>query len=221
MCRDISSRNFNPTDNEQGAMTSICMLFCIAGIIAYIKVGRFMLTEAYSLEIHLMIVSLLAVVTLCTIGCQIHMIIKGEKSPGQIRRLLKRQLKELSIATTAALERLNLVEDTISWKSRTVRPMAYEHGARAQELISRLISRGRAVEELLRYRRKDAVCAAAELMSAPLCASDNCQETLIQARPLPELMPEQWIPTLEQLLQATEFEVDRAEGRIRSQEMAV
>lgn len=216
-----NSTVFSPAKGERGAMTSVCMLLCILAIVTYIRFGRDILTQAYSLEIHLMIVSLLAVITLASVGCQIHMIIKGEKSPRQLKRILKRQLKDLSIATTTGLQRLSEIEKTLSWKSKTVRPIAFEHGSRAQELISRVIHRGREVESLLSRRNKGSIFAAADLISSPLAPFENSQETLIKARPLPTLDPEQWLPTLEQLLQATEFEVNRAEERIRKEEAFV
>jgi hypothetical protein len=201
--------------DQRGSMTALSMFICLLLSVLYLRGGRELMSAHLPADLHLLLISLVAVMTVFTVGLQIHLILSGEQSPRQLRRTLRRQIKELSLITEAALERLARIEDTVSWQSRLVRPVAYDHASRAQELINRLIHRGRAVEKLLAAKSKEKLFEAAELIGSPLAAYESSLDSLIKARPMPTLESAQWIPTLEQVLSAAEFEVEKSEERLR------
>jgi len=199
-------------DNETGGFNSIFMLFCIIAIGSYLKGGRALL-EQLNPAYHLGIVAVIGVVTIFTLGCQLHVLLLGEKSPGQIRRELDRQSRKLANFIKLSRDRIAEIEQKVEFSAGLLRPIAYDNITHSRQLLDGLERRVRQVHSLTTSKKQRNIYEAAALMGAPLSPFDNCMDSLIDARPLPPLESDQWIPTVEQLLSSIEFEAARAASR--------
>ncbi len=80
---------------ESGKGTVLAMLLCIAAITAYLKVGRVWIEANVPHFYGSIVLLMLAVITVFTLGCALHMIFIGDKSGRELRKDIKRQTDEL------------------------------------------------------------------------------------------------------------------------------
>ena len=200
---------------ELGSFNSLCMLFCILCIGFYLKGGRDIIASHYPTNIHYLIVAGIIVVSIFSIGCQLHIILLGEKTPRQLRRELGRQTKKLASLICYARERLSRIEQSAEYCSGLMRPIAYENAGHLRQLLNGLERRVLLVNDLVKTKKKRKIYEAAELMGSPLSTFENCTDSIIDTRPLPPMHTEQWMPTIEQLLSSLEFEAQRASAKIK------
>lgn len=196
--------------DEAGKITVIAMLICLASIIGYLKVGRFVLPEALTAQQHTVLLLIIFTTTLFTIGCVLHVIFLGEKSPRQLRKELKKQLKFLQEFLVRSKDRIEAVENQVSYRTGLLRPAAYDNLSNLRQIMSALERRTKEVDFLLATKRKPMLYRAAELIGADLRSVENCFEQLIDSKPLPAITSDNWIPTVEHLLAALEDESRRA-----------
>ncbi len=209
MSRSVS-RIQNLVRNEVGSINTVSMLLCIIAIAAYLKGGKEALEAQVPAFYHILLLILLGVVTIFTVGCELHVLLLGEKSARQIRRELSRQLKRLARFTKSSRERINAIEGRAEYTAGLLRPNAYENMSHLKQLLTGLERRITKVHGLIQSNKKQDVYEAASLIGAELSPFESCTDSLIDSRPLPPLEADQWIPTVEQLLSSLEFEAVRA-----------
>lgn len=197
-------------DNESGSINTLSMLLCIVAIGAYLKGGQAALEQYLPPFLHLLLLIILGIITMFTIGCEVHVLLLGEKSAGQLRRELNRQTKRLRRFIKSSRDRISAVEQRTEFAAGLLRPAAYENLSHAKQVVNGLDRRVQKVRSMLETKKRRKIYEAAELMGATLSPFESCTDSLIDARPLPPLDSDQWIPTVEQLLSAVEFESVRA-----------
>ena len=196
--------------NELGSINTLSMLLCIVAIAAYLKGGKAALEAQVPPLFHILLVVILGVVTLFTVGCELHVILLGEKSAGQIRRELNRQLKRLARFVKSSRQRVDAIEERAEFAAGLLRPIAYENVTHVKQILNGLERRITTVHGKVNSKRKSEVYEAATLLGETLAPFESCTDSLIDARPIPPIEADDWIPTVEQLLSAVEFEAVRA-----------
>ena len=186
------------------------MLLCIVAIVAYLKGGKAALEGHVPPMFHILLLTILGVVTVFTMGCELHVLLLGEKSAGQIRRELNRQLKRLARFVKSSRQRVEEIEERAEFSAGLLRPIAYDNMAHVKQVLDGLERRITTVHGLVNSKKKQDVYEAATIIGAKLAPFESCTDSLIDARPMPPIEADQWIPTVEQLLSAVEFEAVRA-----------
>ncbi len=208
----IRSTISNEVEGEAGRLTVLAMIFCIVAIAGYLKVGQFILPKMLAPNQLTLLLLLVGTITLFTIGGVIHTILMGEKSPRQLRRELRRQIKLLSAFVAQTKERIADIEGQIGYRAGLFRPVAYDQLTQLRQLIFALERRVTEVEFLIASRRRKLLYRAAQVMGSDLFAVESCLDQLIDARPLPPMRSEEWIPNAERLLAIVEEESKRAQS---------
>lgn len=184
---------------EVGSATLWAMLFCTASLIAYLKIGRAFLDTHVPPFYHLLIVLTLAIVTIFTLGCSIHMIFMGDKSTRYLRRDLLKQTEELARFVIQSKKRIRDYEAEALRQAGNIRPHCLDCIGQARRIVNALGRRGDEVRKLLATRNKLDLIDAHGLLRKELVITENCMDSLIGMDPLPAVPADEWFSTVENL----------------------
>lgn len=194
---------------EDGKGTVLAMLLCIGAITAYLKVGRLWLDANIPHFYGNIILLMLAVVTLFTLGCALHMIFIGDKSGRELRKDLKRQTSELYEFVRASEERIEELESNTVHYAGVIRPSGITSLSTARRIVSAIARRADEVNKLVASKNKYNLIDAHDLLNRPLRVGENAMDSLIGADPIPPLDPEVWFQTVDELCEKTGQEIER------------
>ncbi len=196
-------------NEESGKGTVLAMLICIGAITAYLKVGQIWI-EANLPEFYGgLVVQMLAVITVFTLGCALHMLFIGDKSGRELKKDLKKQISELYHFVSDVEKRISDLESTTMTHAGAIRPNGITSLTTARRIARAIARRADDVSTLLTSRNKYNLIDAHELLSKPLRVTENAMDALIGADPIPALEPEEWFQTVEALCDQTDEEIER------------
>ncbi len=180
------------------------MLLCVVLISAYLKIGRAIIEVSLSPVYHTLIIACLATLSIFTLGCSIHMMFCGDRSTKEIKRDVKRQIKELANFTESAKVRIRGLQTNTQTYDAIVRPRDKAALATANRILSAIDRRIDKVEEMINSRSSIKTIDAYELLNEDLSVIEDCVESLIGDDPIPPLPPEEWIPSVVTLLESVD-----------------
>jgi hypothetical protein len=199
--------------DESGKGTVWAMLFSLALIFAYLSHGQAFLSEHTAPIIHGLFLIVLAIITVFSLGCGLHMALVGDRSDKEIRTNLRNQLIELSDYLEFAGERIKQYENQSRFYITQIRPIGIDCLRQARRVLQAIGHRIDETNALLQSNKAIDLVEADELMNKDLILSDNCMNSLIGTNPLPPIAPEEWIPTVNRLLNKADLEIRRASNQ--------
>jgi hypothetical protein len=195
--------------DETGKGTVLAMLFCIAVIGAYIKVGRVWLDANVPPFYATILLLMIGVITLFTLGCALHMIFIGDKSGRELRRDLKKQTDQLYSFVAESEKKIHSLEAETIQHAGYIRPSGITSLNSARRIVAAIGRRADEVNKLLASRSKYDLIDAHELLNQPLRIVENAMDSLIGSDPIPPLDPADWFQTVEGLCENIGAELQR------------
>lgn len=201
-------------NNEQGSATTISMIVSFTLVLSYILIGHSFLSEQVPPTVHGILAILLGLFTIFSLGCGMHMLCVGCRSNKQIRRDLRAQLIELGSFIDFTDEKISSLDDKVRFHSGAIRPIGRECLGHSKRILEALVERIREVNSLINSKNALDLIEADELIQQDLILNSNTLNSLIGTEPLPPISTEEWIPTVNRLLDKVEIELDKAVQKI-------
>ena len=207
----MSHYNLN---NEKGSGTVLCMICSLFLVVAYVFYGHDFLTFNSSPIVHGISAIILGIFTIFSLGCGLHMLVVGDRSNKQIRKDIRSQLIELGSFIDFANEKIQKLDDQVRFHAGGIRPIGRECLGQSKRILEALAERIREVNNLLNSKNSLDLIEADELIQEDLVLNANTVNSLIGTEPIPPIAPEQWIPTVNRLLDKVNLELDKAIAKI-------
>jgi hypothetical protein len=214
--KNISSELFSIILGEAGKGTTWAMVFCLGIIAAYLNYGKSYLDANINPFYHDLLVLTLAVVTVFTVGCVLHMIFIGDKSDRELRRDLRRQNDEVFKFIASSQTRLCELQSAALRCSGLIRPHNLENINQLRRIISALHQRCIHIRDLLVSKDKIDLIDAHELLSEPLTIIEDCISSLIGSNPIAPIPSDEVVSTIETLTHEVETDLRRIELKQRA-----
>jgi hypothetical protein len=214
--KNVTREMFSVIIGEAGKGTTWAMVFCLGVIAAYLKYGKNYLDANINPFYHNLLVLTLAVVTVFTVGCVLHMIFIGDKSDRELCRDLRRQNDELFKFIAGSQTRLCELQSAALRCSGLIRPHNLENINQLRRIINALHQRCIHIRGLLSSRDKIDLIDAHELLSEPLTVIEDCMSSLIGSNPIPPISADEVVSTIETLTHEIETDLRRIELKQRA-----
>ncbi len=192
-----------------GRGTTWALFFCLAATIWYLKIGQPFFAEHLAPIHHTLVLITLGIIVLFTIGCCLQMILMGDKTNGQLRRDLRRQVQELEAFVNDSTKQIREYEALALQNVRCIRPGCLNAIGNNRRIISALQKRALDIRTLLASRNQIDLIDAYELLNQNLEVVENCVDTLIGADPIPPIEPNKWLATVEALFKQIDGDLQR------------
>jgi len=203
------SNSFNKID-ERGSGTVSAMILSLMLVLTYVFYGNAFLTENTNTTVHGILAIVLGLFTIFSLGCGLHMMIVGDRSDSQIRKDLRAQLIELGSFIDFVNEKIADLDDKVRFHSGAIRPIGRECLSQSKTISEALAQRIREVNTLINSNNALDLIEADELIQQDLTLNTNSLNSLIGTAPIPPIAPEEWIPTVNRLLDKVVVELDKA-----------
>lgn len=190
-------------ENEFGKAGILFLVVCaaLAGSIAYRDQLGLRDERLYSVEL-----AILGVIAVFALGCQLHMVIMGAKSPRKLAREVKLQMKELTDLTGATRERISEAEKKILSHHSASSPRCVDALSMVRRINIALERKIGDINHLLRTGGRLALLDAHTLLNHKLIMNDNAIDALMSSEPLPALETWEIGTTIDQLFEHITFE---------------
>lgn len=192
------------------------MVACLAVIAFYLKYGKAYLDSNLAPFYHNLIVLTLAMATVFTVGCVLHMIFIGDRSARELRSELRKKNEAAAVFIAYAQKRICELHPEVLRHVSHIRPRSMENISQARRIIHALNQRTEEIRALLASNDKIDIIDAHELLGQPLIIVENCVNSLIGAEPLPPIEADQVISTVEQMFEEIEADLKRIAIRRRA-----
>jgi hypothetical protein len=199
---------------EEGKTTIWAMLISLVMIVGYIFVGQDFLLEHASPTLHALAVIIVAVVTIFSLGCGLHMALVGDRSDREIRRDIKNRVLELSDFVDFSRERITQFEGQAKFHMHAIRPIGLECLAQARRITNAIAERIAETNTLIHSSKTVDLIEADELMGKELILNSNSVNALIGTAPIPPIPKEEWIPTVSRLLDKVDIEIEKVTKKV-------
>ena len=206
----LSNQHFDLQRSEAGAGTLWAMLFCLIAVFIYLRGGQAYLLENVDPIYHVVVIVSLAVAAFFTIGCTLHLIIKGDKSTRRLRREMKNEIVDLEKFVVFARGRIDALNDEAAQRYATFRPHGRVSLEMAQRIVNAIERRAHDLNMLLTSNNKFDIIDAHELLEAHLEVVENCVDSLIAGDPIKPLPREAWFDVVDELISEVDIELERA-----------
>ena len=207
----MNSENRNDIlESEHGAGTFLAMIFCLAAIFGYLKGGREYLVEHLDPIYHMVVVIGLVVIAMFTIGCTVHLMLKGDRSTRRLRREMQKETEELEKFVLFARGRLDYLDEEASQQHAALRPQGKICLTMAKRIVNAIERRAHELNKLLVSKNKFDIIDAHELLHSKLEIVENCVDSLIAGDPIKPLPRSDWFNAVDRLISEVDVELERA-----------
>ncbi len=191
--------------------TTWAMLLCFALIGFYLTHGKQYLNTSVHPFYHILIVSTLAIITIFTLGCVLHMLLIGDKPIDELAHELQQQNNDLLDYATHTHYRLKELERAVKQNIALIRPRSAESLSQLRRIITALAQRTETVKQLLLTDNNINIISAHELLTSDLVISEHCLHSLIPDSPLAPIKADQLLASIESMIHEIETDLRRVE----------
>lgn len=166
------------SNNQKGSVQVLCLILSILIVLAIREYWTYLIA-LYDIKTALIISLFLSFFVISTTLISLYSVFSGEKSPGQMRRIIKKQKIKLTTILKNTRAKIHSIEKNIKYTSNIMNPKGFQELSTLKGLVSALESRVSRVNELLSTKEEEHLYAAYNTMFDEVTVYGNSLSGLI------------------------------------------